>query len=261
MCLIFAAIDAHPEYRLVIAANRDEFYERPSAPAAFWPEAPQLLAGRDLRAGGTWLGITRTGRIAALTNYRHPDSKSVEAPSRGHLVSDFLLGRDKPVPYLERISADADRYNGFNILVGQNTELYHYSNRASGIRKLGPGIHGLSNHLLDTPWPKVEKGIQALKILLSGKELIPEDLFRLLRDRTTPPDDALPDTGVGLEMERMLSPVFISSPNYGTRSSTVILLNREGRITFIEKSFGHGFGDSSMVEHAFTLETDPRIAV
>jgi len=255
MCLIFVAIDAHPDYRLVIAANRDEFYDRPSAPAAFWPEAPELLAGKDLRGGGTWLGITRTGRIAALTNYRHPDSKSADAPSRGRLVSDFLLGRDAPVSYLEKISADADRYNGFNILVGQNTELYHYSNRASGIRKLDPGIHGLSNHLLDTPWPKVEKGTQALKIALSGKNLLPEDLFHLLMDRTVPPDEVLPDTGVGLEMERMLSPVFISSPDYGTRSSTVILLDRKGKVTFMERSFRNGPGESSRVEHTFTLET------
>ena len=238
MCLIFMAMDAHPDYRIVIAANRDEFYDRPSAPASFWPESPQLLAGRDLRAGGTWLGITRSGRLAALTNYRDPESKRAERPSRGKLVSDFLIGRENPVSYLERISANAGRYNGFSLLVGRNGNFYCYSNRSEGIRTLGPGIHGLSNHLLDTPWPKVEKGRQALSRLLSGNTICPEDLFHFLLDRTAAPDELLPDTGVGLEMERMLSPVFISSPGYGTRSSTVILLDRTGRVTFAEKAFG-----------------------
>jgi uncharacterized protein with NRDE domain len=123
MCLIFVAVDEHPDYRIMIAANRDEFYDRPSAIASFWPEVPQLLAGRDLRAGGTWLGITKTGRIAALTNYRDPESNKAAAPSRGSLVSDFPLGREKPVPYLEQISVNAHRYNGFNLLVGQGTHL------------------------------------------------------------------------------------------------------------------------------------------
>lgn len=256
MCLIFVAVDAHPNYRTVIAANRDEFYERPSAPASFWPEAPQLLAGRDLRAGGTWLGITKTGRIAALTNYRDPESTIAEAPSRGNLVSNFLLGREKPVPYLEQISANAHRYNGFSLFVGQSTNLYYYSNRAGGIRALGRGIHGLSNHLLDTPWPKVEKGKQALRTILTGESICPDDLFHFLLDRTAAPDELLPNTGVGLDLERMLSPVFISSPEYGTRSSTVILLDRTGRVTFIEKSFQSGSEDPSTVECSFMLETD-----
>jgi uncharacterized protein with NRDE domain len=257
MCLFFMAVDAHPDYRIVIAANRDEFYDRPSAPASFWPEAPQLLAGRDLRAGGTWLGITRAGRLAALTNYRDPESKGAEAPSRGKLVSDFLIGRENPVSYLERISSNACRYNGFSLLVGRNGDFYYYSNRSEGIRTLGPGIHGLSNHLLDTPWPKVEKGKKALGSLLAGKTICPEDLFHFLLDCTAALDELLPDTGVGLEMERMLSPVFISSPGYGTRSSTVILLERTGKVTFIEKSFYNGPENSSTVEHSFMLEPDP----
>jgi uncharacterized protein with NRDE domain len=257
VCLIFVAVDAHPNYPVVIAANRDEFYDRPSAPASFWPEAPQLLAGRDLRAGGTWLGVTRTGRMAALTNYRDPESNRAEAPSRGNLVSDFLLGQEKPVSYLERISANADRYNGFSLLVGQGAHFHYYSNRARGIRALGPGIHGLSNHLLDTPWPKVEKGKQALRALLAGESICPKDLFHCLLDRAAAPDELLPNTGVGLELERMLSPIFISSPGYGTRSSTVILLDQIGKVTFIEKSFQNGSEDPSTVEHSFMLEPDP----
>jgi uncharacterized protein with NRDE domain len=257
MCLIFVAVDVHPNYKIIIAANRDEFYDRPSAPASFWPEAPQLLAGRDLQAGGTWLGITRTGRIAALTNFREQESKRAEAPSRGNLVSDFLLCRKKPVPYLDQISANAQRYNGFNLLVGQSANIYYYSNRARGIRALGPGIHGLSNHLLDTPWPKVEKGKQALRAVLARESIDPEDLFYFLLDRTAAPDEHLPDTGVGLELERMLSPIFIGSPGYGTRSSTVILLDRTGRVTFIEKSFQNVAENPSAVECSFILETDP----
>ncbi|HSW38061.1 MAG TPA: NRDE family protein [Acidobacteriota bacterium] len=257
MCLILVAVDAHPNYRVVIAANRDEFYDRPAAPASFWPEASKLLAGRDLRAGGTWLGVTRTGRMAALTAYRDPEVNRAAAPSRGILVSGFLLGREEPVHYLEQISANAHRYNGFNLIVGRDGKFHYYSNRASGIRELGPGIHGLSNHLLDTPWPKVEKGRQALHALLTGESICPEDLFHFLLDRTDVPDECLPETGVGLQMERMLSPVFISSPGYGTRASTVILLDRTGRVTFIERSFQNGSEDSSAVEHSFMLEADP----
>ncbi len=259
MCLIFAAVEAHPNYQIVIAANRDEFYERPTAPASFWPDAPQLLAGRDLRAGGTWLGITRTGRLAALTNYRE-NMKSIraDAPSRGKLVSDFLLCSESPAAYLERLSQDAHRYNGFSILAGQEAEFYFYSNRGKEIQKLSPGIHGLSNHLLDTPWPKVENGKQVLNRLLAKEELSVEDLFQFLLDRTVATDESLPNTGIDLELERTLSPIFIASPNYGTRSSTVILLDRYGNVTFMERSFDKGsIEGSSTVKHAFCLERQP----
>jgi uncharacterized protein with NRDE domain len=259
MCLIFVAVDAHLNYPLVIAANRDEFYNRPSAHAAHWPEAPHVLAGKDLRAGGTWLGITRTGRIAALTNFRHPDANRSDAPSRGHLVSDFLLGSQDPDSYLKKLSPDAHRYNGFNLLVGQTSNMYFYSSRTNEIHMLGPGIYGLSNHLLDTPWPKVEKGKQALRTLLVRESLCTECLFKFLMERTTPPDELLPDTGIGLDAERMLSPIFISSPEYGTRSSTVILLDRAGTVTFVEKSFKNGTEDPSTVEYSFKLEMNERI--
>ncbi len=256
MCLIFVAVDAHPEYRIVIAANRDEYYERPSAPACFWPEAPQLFAGRDLRGGGTWFGVSRTGRIAALTNYRDPEAMKAEAPSRGRLVSDFLLGREKPDAYLERVCSNARRYNGFSLLVGQGADLYWCSNRASGVHALDPGIHGLSNHLLDTPWPKVERGKRALGDLLAEKSFCAEDLFRILLDRTPASDELLPDTGVGPELERMLSPIFIISPGYGTRSSTVLLLDRKGMFTFIEKSFQCGSENPFSAQCSFMMEAD-----
>jgi uncharacterized protein with NRDE domain len=253
MCLIFVAIDAHPQYRIAIAANRDEFYDRPTVPASFWIDAPELLAGRDLRAGGTWLGITRTGRIAALTNYRDPKAIQPEAPSRGKIVANFLLSQEAPAQYMERLSRDAHKYNGFTFLAGQNEQFYWYSNRGSEIRTLSSGIHGLSNHLLDTPWPKVEKGKKGLGRILAQENISAEDLFQLLQDRTVARDEHLPYTGVGLEWERTLSPIFISSPTYGTRSSTVILLDHSGRTAFIERSFERGSEAYSTAKHIFRL--------
>ncbi len=240
MCLILFAWKMHDNYPLILAANRDEFYERPSAPAAFWADAPDLLAGRDLKAGGTWLGITRSGRLAAITNYRDPASLKTEAPSRGHLVSDYLRSRESPEEYLQRLAPRAGRYNGFSLLVGDRSELLFYSNRGEAIRP-APGIHGMSNHLLDTPWPKVNRGKQALEQLLAGDHNpSPEALLDLLASRSRPPDDRLPDTGVGLEWERVLSPLFIESPAYGTRCSTVLLIDRRGMVTFVERVFNGG---------------------
>ncbi|MCE5265515.1 MAG: NRDE family protein [Deltaproteobacteria bacterium] len=240
MCLILFAWKMDDRFPLVVAANRDEFYERPSAPAAFWEEAPGLLAGRDLREGGAWLGITREGRWAALTNYRDPASVRIGAPSRGRLVHDYLLGRERPEDYLRRIGPIADRFNGFSLLAGDPESLFCFSNRGDR-KRLEPGIHGVSNHLLDTPWPKVEQGKNGLSTLLKeGGRPLTEGLFALLADRSRPPDDFLPETGVGLEWERVLSPLFIESPVYGTRSSTVLLIDRKGEVTFAERVFDGG---------------------
>jgi uncharacterized protein with NRDE domain len=240
MCLILFAWKVHPAYLLVLAANRDEYYARPSAPAAFWDDAPDLLAGRDLKAGGTWLGITRSGRLAALTNYRDPASLKQDAPSRGHLVSDYLRNQESSDAYLKRLAARADRYNGFSLLVGDCSALFVYSNRSEAIR-LNPGIYGMSNHLLDTPWPKVSLGKQSMERILAGRQNpSPDALLDLLASRSRPPDDLLPDTGVGPEWERILSPLFIESPSYGTRCSTVLLIDRQGAVTFVEKVFNGG---------------------
>ncbi|MBM4314971.1 MAG: NRDE family protein, partial [Deltaproteobacteria bacterium] len=190
--------------------------------------------------GGTWLGITRKGRLAALTNYRDPAHLKDGAPSRGKLVSDFLRGGRSPQAYLRRLSTRAAQYNGFGLLVGTPDELCYFSNRGAYTRLL-PGVHGMSNHLLDTPWPKVERGRQALSdILEKDKTPSPERMFALLADRTSPPDDRLPDTGVGLEWERVLSPLFIESPVYGTRSSTVLVIDRKGHVLFFERVFDSG---------------------
>jgi uncharacterized protein with NRDE domain len=237
MCLILFAYKVHPSYNLILAANRDEFYERPSSAADFWEDAPQVLAGLDLQEGGTWMGIDRAGRFAAITNYRDPASWKNNAPSRGELVSSYLCGNQSPEEYLDKVSRQGQLYNGYNLIVGDRRELFVYSNRG-GKQKLETGIYGLSNHLLNTPWPKVLRGKKLLKAALDKKGAELEDaLFALLADRKIPTDDKLPDTGIGLEWERMLSSIFIESPVYGTRSSTILLIDKNGRIKFVEKVY------------------------
>jgi uncharacterized protein with NRDE domain len=254
MCLILFAINSHPVYKLIFAANRDEFYERPSAPASFWGDAPDLLAGRDLRAGGTWLGITREGKIAAITNYRDPGAMKNHAPSRGMLVTNYLLGGKGPVEYLESLQQDAGKYNGFNLLVGGPDTLYWYSNCGKGIHAVSSGVHGLSNHLLDTSWPKVCRGKASLARLISAEgSPSPEALFDMLRDRRIAHDEALPSTGVGIEMERLLSPLFIKISDYGTRSSTVFCIDRKDRVWFMERTFNSGLDQPDTREFRFSL--------
>ncbi|MEN8691610.1 MAG: NRDE family protein [Desulfobacterales bacterium] len=241
MCLILFSFNTQPGFRLILAANRDEFYTRPTRPLSVWTDFPEVYGGRDLKEGGTWLGISRRGRLAALTNYRDPAHQLPQAPSRGLLINGFLTGDAPPADYLEQLQKTALRYNGFNLLVGDQTGLWYYSNRGNGIVKLQPGFYGLSNHLIDTEWPKVSQGKKRLKDLLNlrgGWDT--EDLFALLADRTVAADRELPDTGVGLEWERTLSPLFITSPNYGTRSSTVLLIETSGEVTLLERSFAAG---------------------
>jgi uncharacterized protein with NRDE domain len=240
MCLVLLLHDTHPDYRLIVAANRDEFYDRPTLPAALWPDAPGLVAGRDLRAGGTWLGIDRTGRFAAVTNYRQGQREPAASRSRGHLVSDYLIGRMSPRAHIARIQRDAEQYNGFNVIAGDAEEVVYFSNREGVARVLAPGVYGLSNHLLDTPWPKVTAGKVALGELAreTAAPRLMEELFARLSDRTRPADSLLPETGIGPEWERLLSSAFIASADYGTRSSTVVLVNRDGRTTFAERRFG-----------------------
>lgn len=255
MCLIVLAHRQHPDYPFVFAANRDEFYERPTAPAAFWEEAPGLLAGRDLRAGGTWCGVTRTGRFSAITNYRDLRRHRPDAPSRGHLVTGFLLGDAAPAAYLEGVAREGHRYNGFNLLAREGNALAYYANEDGRVRELGPGVYGLSNHLLDTPWPKVVRARQALRDALRGPLDDPEPFFALLADDTPAPDDALPDTGVGAAWERVLSPVFIASEGYGTRTSTVVWIDRDGQVSFFERTFPTL--DPAAATRRFTFRIEP----
>jgi len=254
MCLILLALDSHPDYSLVVAANRDEFYDRPTTAAAFWSDSPEVLGGRDLKAGGTWLGIDRSGRFAAVTNFRQGERESVAPRSRGHLVSDYLTTAIEAWAHVAQVQRDAALYNGFNLILGDARELFYYSNREGSPRRLGPGIYGLSNHLLDTPWPKVTSGRNALSALLGrGSELIP-DLLTLLSDRSLASDDSLPETGVSLAWERLLSAAFISSDSYGTRSSTVLLVGRDRGVVLVERSFGPNGGPAGEVRHQFQLD-------
>ena len=259
MCLIIFAYRFHPHYRLILAANRDEFYDRPTQSAVFWEDAPDILAGRDLKAGGTWMGVTKTGRLAAITNYREAGSTREDAPSRGDLVRDYLTGNSAPYDYLKTVQDKGQIYNGFNLIIGDANNLYYFSNRDKIIRTIPPGVHGLSNHLLNTSWPKVTKATSKLQSLIGQKERIsPDNIFKILRDRSTPTDKDLPDTGVGLEWERILSPVFITSDIYGTRCASVLLWENSGAITFLERTFdGHLQGKlkSKIQHHAFTLRT------
>lgn len=241
MCLILFALNAHPHYKLVLAANRDEFYARPTARAGFWADAPQILAGRDLAAGGTWLGITKTGRFAAVTNYRDPNAPT-GIKSRGDLAKDFLNGNSAPNDFLREVEKAKIDYSGFNFLAGNfgtnDAEIFYYSNRGAPPAKLKNGIYGLSNALLDTEWYKVVAGKQRLtKILQSSDKICPAVLFEILADREFAPDDTLPETGVGVERERVLSPAFIETENYGTRISTALLADETGAVSFTEKTF------------------------
>jgi len=238
MCLILIALHHHRQYPLIIAANRDEFYRRPTAPLAFWNDHPEILAGRDLLGAGTWLGVTRSGRIAAVTNYRDPTNDKPNSISRGLLVSHFLMGSQSPENYVNRIIGAGDLYNGFNLIIGDINELWWFSNVNSAFLKLDPGIHGISNHLLDTPWPKLERAKGELQdIIVRSPEINPEEIFNMLADTAYPPENQLPNTGVGADWERVLSPIFVASDVYGTRSSSIILYHRSGLLQFIERTF------------------------
>ncbi len=292
MCLILFAYRSHPDYELVVAANRDEFFDRPSRPAHFWEDYPQVLAGMDLQAGGTWMGITRQGRFAAITNYREattaaPNNTAVTANitgtdiSRGHLTREFLIGSSTPEQYLHSLVDRAHQYNGFNLLVGDRHNLYYYCNRSGAYcnrsgaycnrsgayynrsgayynpdgapRKLSPDIYGLSNSLLNIPWPKVKSGRKALNKALS-QSVNKSKLISILSDRTQAPDSELPHTGVSLEWERALSPRFIRAGGYGTRSSTVLTIDTQRRVVFSEYSFNGGdIDDALCTDFSFTL--------
>ncbi|MBW2028917.1 MAG: NRDE family protein [Deltaproteobacteria bacterium] len=254
MCFLVFAFKAHPAYKLILAANRDEYYDRPSEPASWWQTTSQVLSGKDLKAGGTWLGITKNGRIGAVTNFRDPKRVKPSAPSRGLLVTEFLLGDLDPGGFLDKLKVRADQYNGFNLVVGVPDELFWYSNLRSDFRRLEPGVYGLSNHFLDTPWPKVLRGKKLLsRIMRNGSEISPERLFGMLADQRTPEDTELPNTGVGLEWERTLSPIFITSPDYGTRCSTIILIDNKNRTTLMEKTFDRNTDRAECRKYEFQI--------
>jgi uncharacterized protein with NRDE domain len=251
MCLALLAIGAHERYALVIAANRDEFHERASAPAAWWPEG--WLAGRDLAAGGTWLGVTRAGRWGLITNVREPGRHDVAAPSRGALVPSVLADTAPVSQGLGRTVAGGMRHNGFNLVAGTGGEAHWGSNRAAAPLALATGVYGLSNAALDTPWPKVVRTKTALADWCERGDTDVEPLFELLGDRAGAPDAELPATGLTRERERLLSAPFIVSAEYGTRCSTVLTIGHDGTARFVERSFDAAGRPTGVVDERFRI--------
>jgi len=251
VCLALVALDARPQLPVCIAANRDEFHARAADPAHWWPEG--FLAGVDREAGGTWFGVTTAGRWALVTNFREGVPRDPAAPSRGELVKRALLDQAMPLASAAAIALDGVRYHGFNILLGNGADGAYASNRASGAIALGTGIHGLSNHLLETPWPKVMRSKARLAAWLASGEDAIEPLFELLDDRTRAEAAALPSTGVGPDWERLLSSPFIVDERYGTRCSTVLTIAANGRARFVERSFDPRGEQTSEVSFAFEL--------
>jgi uncharacterized protein with NRDE domain len=252
MCLILAAWHVHPDFPLVIAANRDEFHARRAAPAQWWADRPQILAGRDLEANGTWLGVTRSGQIAALTNFRDPGQNNPGAPSRGGLVVGALESIAPITERLARLGETSREYNGFSMMCADGRQLGIFESVPGSGRTLEPGIYGLSNHLLDTPWPKVQRAKSHLATALGT---LPDDgaLLDLLRDDRTAPDPELPRTGVSIGWERLLSSAFIRGIEYGTRCSTVILVGLNGSVEFHEWTWQASGDLSGEVRHQFPI--------
>jgi uncharacterized protein with NRDE domain len=235
MCLIFLAKNVHPKYKLVLAGNRDEYYQRPTAPLHQWQNG--IIAGKDLQAGGTWLGVAKGGKFAAITNFRAPVTDNHSFVSRGSLVTDFLTGHVDAGQYLQTVADSQMPFRGYNLICSDAGNSYFYSNIENRLLAIPDGIHGLSNAHLNTPWPKVEKGKQLFEKVVTQGELSTEALLKLLADKTNASDAQLPDTGVSLAWERLLSSIFIESEGYGTRCSSIILIDQQNRVQFIERSY------------------------
>jgi uncharacterized protein with NRDE domain len=259
MCLLVAAWKSHPHYRLIVAANRDEFHERPSAPLGWWNDDPRILSGRDLRASGSWMGVSRSGRFGVVTNFRDLEAApSADAPSRGMLVARLLAGTHSPQEYLDDLRASAPHYAGFNLLAGGPRELCYFSNRdGAGVRTLETGIYGLSNHLLDAPWPKLRRTRARFAELLSGPDVETESLFDMLGDRRPAAENETPETGLPPEWERALSAPFVIHERYGTRCSTLLLVERDGRTIVHERRFDHGGAHTGTTRIEFTATDTP----
>lgn len=239
MCLFVFAWKAHPNYPLIVAANRDEFYDRPTAPAHWWQPEAKVLGGRDLQAGGSWMAMSKLGRFAAVTNYRDPANIRPDAKSRGALPVDFVIGKEAPEAFMQGIEPHSTYYNGFNMLACDLRQMAYFSNYENKIRPLRPGIYGLSNALLDTPWPKVQRARQKFAELVQ-KPFEITDLLEIMTDNHLFSDNELPSTGVSLEWERQLSAICIRTPHYGTCSTTAMTVDLSGNVQFAERSYPVG---------------------
>ena len=260
MCLLVLAWKSHPRYRLVLAGNRDEFHDRASVPLNWWQDDPRILGGRDLKANGTWLGVARSGRFGVVTNYRDLQAPVEGAPSRGNLIPRFLTGATSPKEFLDDLRGAALRYSGFNLLVGGTRALYYFSNRgAKAPTALSPGVYGLSNHLLDTPWPKLERTRARFNELLAEPELLADDVFAMLADREQAPIDNLPSTGLPADWERVVSAPFIVNERYGTRCSSLLLVERNGRTVLHERRFDAAGVQTGTTRFEFTSAEVPEV--
>ena len=255
MCLIVFAWKVHPEYPLILVANRDEFYGRPTRQAGFWEDYPDVLGGRDLKAGGTWMGITRSGRFASVTNFRDPKNISPDARSRGDIPTDFLTGAETPEQYLDELGQRGSQYNGFNALIGNRQSLLHFSNYENTLNVIPPGIHGLSNALLNTPWPKVTYAKNQLEKVI-GSELTTDVLFSVMASEHTFPDQELLQTGVPYEWEKAISAVCIRTETYGTCCSTILKISNTGNVEFVEKTHAVGGKNEAVYSVNFQINED-----
>ena len=256
MCLILFAWRVHPRYPLVVAANRDEFHSRPTAAAHWWADAAGVLAGRDLQAGGTWMGVSRSGRFAAVTNYREPQSQEAPTPkSRGHLVRDYLLSANSAAEHASHLQGAAAAYDGFSLLLGDGHELFCVSNRTEEPIRIAAGCHALSNHLLDTDWPKAHNGRLQLAALLQSDRVDAESLLSTLANRSLAPGQEPEVFGLHLAPERLTRLAFIVSPTYGTRSSTALLLDGEGKVEYVERQFDSEGNAAGTARFAFQANT------
>ncbi len=252
MCLVTLAFRQHARYPLIVVANRDEFYDRPTQPAEFWADSPSILAGRDLDAGGTWVGVDRKGSWATVTNTR--GGGYCADKSRGGLPTGFLLNEGTSEDYFEEVLEEGELYSGFNLLAGSADELLFCTNARGRTQHLDPGIFTLSNDSLDTPWPKSELARARLCLAIEDDELDSEALLAVLGSRKTFPDHLLPDTGLGIEMERSLSSPFIVGPSYGTRCTTVLLIDNKGNIEFAEQNFAQGKPLGKLRQYQFSVD-------
>ena len=256
MCLTILSYQQEPDFPVILMNNRDEYHHRPTQSCHFWPDYPNILGGRDRKSGGSWLAVNREGSFALVTNYREPHRASPPSSlSRGLIVKDFLLSSNWE-KFLAELKSNCELYQGFNLIVSWSLKLFYFSSITPGFIQLPAGLYGLSNHLLDTPWPKLKRAKEKFQTLLSQHKtpLRPEAVIELMNDSSRFPDDELPETGMGKELERFLSPIFVVGEQYGTRCTSLLQISRSGRLEFYEQNYGPKGNKSDYLYHYFRLE-------
>ena len=257
MCLIGLAWKVHAKYKLIMVANRDELYNRPTQPAHFWKDHPNVLAGKDLQAGGTWLGVEKKGNFTVITNYKDIKNHKRNALSRGFLTLNYLVSRLNPFNYLQEIESSLKMYNGCNLLLGNKEDLYYCSNIVKCTFPIKAGIYGLSNHFLNTPWYKVKKVKKKLKIHIQDNRLENEDLFEMMYDKTFAPNRrSSEDTPINEDPRKLLSAMFIHSLDYGTVNTTILKIDYKNRVFFEERNYNSHSKYSEISNHYFSFQIE-----